>query len=94
MQVSFFLIYLNGGAQCSKDDIFSFMSTVNSWMDSTDYVLAYFPFGKLTQIFETLRFILIVFAGVMGDMQGVNDLDRLMTSSGSPTDLGFLFINP
>ncbi|THH17619.1 hypothetical protein EW146_g3219 [Bondarzewia mesenterica] len=66
----------NGGAQCTQDEIFSFMATVNGWMDGTDYVKAYFPFG------------------VMRDMSGVNVLDGLMTNSGTPTDLGYLFINP
>ena len=31
--------------------------------------------------------------GAMHDLQGVNTLDSLMKSDGSPTDLGYTYIN-
>ncbi|EIN10357.1 hypothetical protein PUNSTDRAFT_84335 [Punctularia strigosozonata HHB-11173 SS5] len=37
----------NGGAQCSKDEVFSFMQTVTSYMESQDWVAAYFAFGVM-----------------------------------------------
>ena len=31
--------------QCDAGEVWSFMQTVTAWMDSTDYVQAYFAFG-------------------------------------------------
>lgn len=43
---------------------------------------------------EETEWIAAYFAfGVMTDMSGVNDLDRLMESTGLPTDLGYYYIN-
>ncbi|KAH6915253.1 glycosyl hydrolase catalytic core-domain-containing protein [Coprinopsis sp. MPI-PUGE-AT-0042] len=36
-----------GGAQCSNDQIWSFMKTVTDWMDNTSFVGRYFYFGVL-----------------------------------------------
>jgi len=36
-----------GNNQCSASEVWSFMQTVTSWMDSTSYVDAYFAFGLL-----------------------------------------------
>ena len=36
-----------GGAQCSPDQIWSFMKTVTDWMDNTPWVGRYFYFGVL-----------------------------------------------
>jgi hypothetical protein len=35
----------NGGAQCSEDQVHNFMSTITAYMDSADWVPAYFAFG-------------------------------------------------
>jgi len=37
----------NGGAQCSMDEVWTFMGTVTKWMDKTSFVLAYFAFGVM-----------------------------------------------
>jgi len=63
----------NGGPQCTRDEVFAFASQVTAFMDSTDWVEAYFPFG------------------VMHQMQGVNEDNQLMASSGSPTDLAKVY---
>jgi len=64
----------NGGAQCTMDEVWTFMGSVTKWMDDTWYIYAYFAFG------------------VMHDMQGVNDDNQLMSGSGKPTDLGYMYI--
>jgi hypothetical protein len=64
----------NGGAQCSMDQIWAFVTQAAQWMDSQDWVQMYAPFGFMQQ------------------MQGVNDLDRLINWDGTPTDLGKWFI--
>lgn len=40
------------GNQCSWDQVFSFMSTVTSWMDSTPYVEKYFAFGAMHDMYN------------------------------------------
>jgi hypothetical protein len=37
----------NGGAQCSKDEVFNFFQKAMAFMDSTDYVEAYSAFGVM-----------------------------------------------
>jgi hypothetical protein len=37
----------NGGAQCSRDETWSFHQRIKGWMDSTPWVPNYFPFGQL-----------------------------------------------
>jgi len=39
--------FSGSGGQCSKDDVWSFMTSVTSWMDQTSWVEAYFAFGLL-----------------------------------------------
>jgi len=34
----------NGGPQCTRDQVFAFADEVTAFMDSTDWVEAYFPF--------------------------------------------------
>jgi len=65
----------NGGAQCSEGEVWQFVHAAVAWMDSTDWIHGYAPFGFMRQ------------------MQGVNDLNRLMTMEGHPTPLGSYFIN-
>ncbi|KAF9452042.1 glycoside hydrolase family 128 protein [Macrolepiota fuliginosa MF-IS2] len=38
--------------QCSWDKVFSFMNTVTSWMDKTDYVQEYFAFGAMHDMYN------------------------------------------
>jgi len=40
----------NGGPQCTKDEIFGFMSAVAKFCDSTSWVDSYFPFGAMHQM--------------------------------------------
>jgi hypothetical protein len=35
----------NGGAQCSQGEIWGFVQQATQWMDSTDWIGAYAPFG-------------------------------------------------
>jgi len=35
----------NGGAQCSHDDIWAFVTEATRWMDSTEWIGGYAPFG-------------------------------------------------
>jgi hypothetical protein len=81
-------------AQCSQDDVTNFMTTVTQFMDNTDWVAAYFAFGMcmISQLF-VFCWLLTSTSGVMRDMQGVNDLDRLMNDDGTPTSLGTQYIN-
>jgi hypothetical protein len=37
----------NGGPQCSKDQVFNFMTTVVDWMEKTPWVEKYFAFGAM-----------------------------------------------
>lgn len=37
----------NGGAQCSEGDVWGFQAQVTAFMESTDYVLKYMPFGAM-----------------------------------------------
>jgi len=37
----------NGGAQCSEGDVWGFQAKVTGFMESTDYVLKYMPFGAM-----------------------------------------------
>ncbi|TFK43346.1 glycosyl hydrolase catalytic core-domain-containing protein [Crucibulum laeve] len=37
----------SGGAQCTKDQVFSFMDTVTNFMDNSPFVAAYFAFGVM-----------------------------------------------
>ncbi|KIY49527.1 hypothetical protein FISHEDRAFT_41492 [Fistulina hepatica ATCC 64428] len=37
----------NGGSQPTESEVFAFMNTVTAWMDSTDWVVAYFAFGVM-----------------------------------------------
>ena len=37
----------NGGAQASMDDIWAFKAAVTPFLENTDWVLGYFPFGEL-----------------------------------------------
>ncbi|GLB33625.1 putative expressed protein [Lyophyllum shimeji] len=37
----------SGGKQCSKDDVFNFMSKVKNFMDNTGWVQHYFAFGAM-----------------------------------------------
>lgn len=37
----------NGGAQCTNDEVFNFADKVVKFMDATDWVEAYFPFGAM-----------------------------------------------
>jgi hypothetical protein len=41
-----------GGAQCSKDQVFNFMSTVTKWMDSQWFIKYYFAFGVLHDMYN------------------------------------------
>jgi hypothetical protein len=63
------------GKQCSKDDVWNFMSKTKAWMDSTPFVARYFYFGA------------------MYNMGNVNVLNQLMSSNGSPNDLGRFYIH-
>jgi hypothetical protein len=68
----------NGGAQCTKQGVWDFMSEVTSWMDQTSWVEAYFAFGALRDL----------------AMWGVNADNALMdANTGLPTDLGYYYIN-
>jgi len=58
----------NGGAQCSASEAKSFLDEMIAWVDKTDYVIAYAPFG------------------VMENLQGVAEVNRLSTGS-TPTAL-------
>ncbi|CEH18130.1 Uncharacterised protein family, glycosyl hydrolase catalytic domain [Ceraceosorus bombacis] len=40
----------NGGAQCSKDQVWSFQQQIVSWMDKQDYVKGYAPFGAMKNL--------------------------------------------
>jgi len=40
----------NGGAQCDQDQVNDFYSTSIDFMESSDFVIAYFPFGFMTQM--------------------------------------------
>ncbi|OCH88308.1 hypothetical protein OBBRIDRAFT_813714 [Obba rivulosa] len=42
--------FVNMNDQASASDISTFYSTVNKWMDETDYVKAYFAFGIMTNM--------------------------------------------
>lgn len=37
----------NGGAQCSMDQIWDFVNRATQWMDQTDWIGGYAPFGAL-----------------------------------------------
>jgi len=37
----------NGGAQCSEGEIWAFLTEATHWMDGTDWIGAYAPFGAL-----------------------------------------------
>ncbi|KAF8803704.1 hypothetical protein BYT27DRAFT_7108977 [Phlegmacium glaucopus] len=39
-----------GGPQADQDQVFAFMKTVTSWMDSTSFVEKYFAFGVMTDM--------------------------------------------
>lgn len=65
----------NGGAQCTEGEIWAFLTEATRWMDGTDWIGAYAPFGYMKQ------------------MQGVNELNRLMTDETTPTALGWAFIH-
>jgi hypothetical protein len=40
----------SGGAQCSKDQVWNFMTTVKNFMDGTSWIAHYFAFGVLTNM--------------------------------------------
>ncbi|OCB84466.1 hypothetical protein A7U60_g8452 [Sanghuangporus baumii] len=67
--------YENNGQQCSESQVWEFYETIVNFVESTDYVVSWSPFG------------------FMKDMQGVNELDRLMQDDGTPTALGSAIIN-
>ncbi|KAG6832965.1 hypothetical protein H0H92_004849 [Tricholoma furcatifolium] len=37
----------SGGAQCTMDEVWTFMETTQAWMDATDYIQHYFFFGAM-----------------------------------------------
>lgn len=82
----------SGGAQCTEDGVWSFMETTKTWMEETDWIAAYFAFGEILSVVCLLHQSNFL-KGVMIDMSGVNDLDRLMADDGTPTDLGYYYIN-
>jgi len=40
----------DGGPQCTQSGIFSYMSTITSWMQNTPWIEAYFAFGVMTNL--------------------------------------------
>jgi len=41
-----------GGSQCDQGQVYNFMKTVTSWMDSQGYILYYFAFGVLHDMYN------------------------------------------
>ena len=91
----------NGGAQCSQQDIWDFVTQATAWMDGTPWIEMYAPFGvfRLFHLTCSYTHVALTCSGFMRDMQGVNQLDQLMkahpgqSDDGYPTDLGYFFIN-
>jgi Glycosyl hydrolase catalytic core len=88
----FALQNFNGGDQPTSEEIFSFMDQAITWMNSQDYILGYYPFGKHSRTFGFQKYSSFCI-GFMEPPTGINANMNLLNGDGSLTSLGSFILD-
>jgi hypothetical protein len=87
----------NGGAQCNEGEVWSFVQQATAWMDQTEWIGGYAPFGTFRLFslsFHTpiLTFLLLVLRLYEGDARRKRLQNRLMNNdeNGTPDRSRFI----